>query len=51
MGSYFKGTKTNFKLQRFLFEGCLVQAFSESLQMVFNRVICFGKVLIDLITS
>ena len=24
IGSYFKGTKTNFNVSRFLFEGCLV---------------------------
>ena len=30
VGSCFKGTKTNFKVQRILLEGCLMWALSES---------------------
>ena len=43
--------KSSFKVQRFLFEGYQVEALPESLEKMFNPVICFVKVLMDLITN
>ena len=50
VSSYFKGTKTNFKVYRLLFEGASGRPF-QSLSKMFGPIICFGSVNMDLIAN
>ena len=47
VGSYFKGTKTNFKIQGF----CLNKPFQIVVTKLFSPAVCFGKALKDLMTN
>ena len=50
IGSCFKGTKTNFKVQRFLFEGCLMQSLDRFTKML-SPIICLESILMDLLSN
>ena len=50
IGSYFKDTKINFKVLRFLFEGYLMLS-RESLTKMLSPIICFRSVLMDIISN
>ena len=50
IGSIFKGTKTKFKVQRFLLKGASRSPL-KSLTKMFSPIICFGSVPMKLISN